>query len=79
MNFKSIVASISSLEFINKLDSLCNDLLYAPDDGYIYKTSRDAIYSKEEYLNKFLNEANKLKENELLNGNNDLILKKKHN
>lgn len=77
MDTKSIVASITCLDFVNKINSLCNDLLYSPNDGYIYTKSVQAINLRDKVLETYSFESNKLLAEFGFSDENDLIQKKK--
>lgn len=56
----NILKSISYLEFVNKITSIMNDILYSPQNGYIYKNSKDAVLYFEDAIKKFDSEALKV-------------------
>ncbi len=60
MDNNKILNSISYLDFINKINSLTNDILYS-QTGYYFLKSIEAIKSKEAVIEKFYFEANKIK------------------
>ena len=77
MVIKNVIASISCLEFVNKVNSLSNELLYSSDNGYFSTNSKEAIIKRDEYIERFLHEVNKLKnETEFIDELN-IISKKK--
>ncbi len=61
--FKNALNSVACVEFVNKIDSLANELLFS-QNGFIYLKSKNAFISRQFFIDKFLYEANKLK-NEL--------------
>ncbi len=77
MTVKNLVASVSYLEFINKITSLFNKLLYNSQDGYIYLKSKDAIVNAQNVIKKFNHEAQNIKNTFSFYDDNDFISKKK--
>ncbi|MBE7708071.1 MAG: hypothetical protein E7Z88_05120 [Cyanobacteria bacterium SIG27] len=77
MTVKNLVASVSYLEFINKITSLFNKLLYNSQDGYIYLKSKDAIVNAQNVVKKFNHEAQYIKNSFSFYDDNDFISKKK--
>ena len=77
MEIKSIIASISCLEFVNKINSLFNDLLYSSNDGYMYTKARQAIDSKDKILELFSFEADKIIKQTGFCDDNNIVAKKK--
>lgn len=78
---KNIISDIRYLDFINKINEISNELLYSPNDGYVYKKGREAIDLKEKICDKFLFEINKIKnlnkisiESEILNKRKNVFL-----
>jgi len=77
MDIKNIIASISYLEYVNKIDSLCNELLYANNSGYIYAKSKEAIIKRNEILERFSYEVDKIKNETGLQSEKSFISRKK--
>ena len=60
MENKKILDNISYLDFINKINSVSNELLYS-QSGYCLLKSDEAVKSKDFVIEKFYFEANKIK------------------
>ena len=57
---KNIVASLTTLELINKISSAANDLLYSSDYGFLNLTSKNAIDNRNKILEKYDYEVSKI-------------------
>lgn len=57
---QNIISNISYLECVNNINSLINELLYSPDNGYIYLKSKDAIENFEKVIENFEYEVSKI-------------------
>jgi len=60
MNFEKIAKSVFFFEFLNKIDNLTHELLYAEKDGFYCLKNRDAIENAEIYLARFEDEFAKI-------------------
>lgn len=57
---QNVLSSINYLEFINNVNSAINELLYSPDNGYVYQKSKDAIENFEKTIEKFEYKVSKI-------------------
>lgn len=74
----NLVLSISYLEFTNKITSLINELLYSPNDGYMFLNSKDAVVGIDILLKKFNYEAQKIEKEYNFSDSNDFVKQKKN-
>lgn len=74
----NVVKSISYLEFVNKLTAFVNNLLYSPDSGYLYWSSKEAVLNFEDIIKRFDLEASKLAKNIDVSDIDSVINSKKH-
>lgn len=77
MSLEHICASISYLEFVNKITSLYNELLYGTVDGYFNKKSKEAISQAKIIVKKFDYESQKILKTFSFSDESNFILKKK--
>ncbi len=61
LNNENLLKSISYLEFINNIDNLVFELLYAPQGGFTGLMSKNAVLNAKGFLDKFNYEAEKLR------------------
>ena len=61
MDVKNVLASVSYLDFVNKINALANELMYGANGGYINLKSKDAIISAKTVLEKFSANSSKLR------------------
>jgi len=74
----NIISSVSYLEFVNKISSLINELLYSPNNGYILLKSKNAVEGYESFLKKYDSETDKLvKEYDIPNAHDFIKQKRK--
>ena len=77
MNTDKIIKSIQCIEFVNKINSLANKLLYDSNDGFIYLKSKNSLLNREKILEKFSFEADKIKQELNFSEDNGFIDEKK--
>lgn len=61
MDISNVVESVKFLDFINNIDGLIYELLYA-QDGYMSYSSKEAIEIAQEFIDKFDSQAEKFKQ-----------------
>ena len=74
---KNIIASLSTLELINKVDLVANELLYSSNDGFLNLTSKNAIEKKDSYVQKFDYEISKIQSNAMVSLSSQALSAKK--
>ena len=76
MDISNVVESVKFLDFVNNIDSLVYELLYA-QDGYMSYSSKDAIESVQEFIDKFDSQSEKFKQDVSINQACEVISEKR--